>query len=185
MGITSRIDRITMVEDRRSILPAPKSVKVELSGRCNYRCGYCALATRAKQPQKDMDPVFFRRIAIEMRDAGVEELGLFYIGESFINPTLLVDCISYAKMIAGFPYVFLTTNGSLATYERVRACMEAGLDSLKFSINAATPEQFETIMGVKGSLFERALDNLQDAWKVRQRGGYKCGLYASSIMYDG
>jgi hypothetical protein len=120
-----------------------------------------------------------------MRDAGVEELGLFYIGESFMNPTLLADCIAYAKTVVGFPYVFLTTNGSLATYDRVRACMEAGLDSLKFSINAADADQFEQVMAVKGGLFERALDNLADAWKARERGGYKCGLYASSILYDG
>ena len=185
--ITDRIDAITQIppERMRAILPAPKSVKVELSGRCNYRCGYCALRTRVSQPTKDMDAALFRRLAAEMREAGVEELGMFYIGESFMNGPLLADCISYAKRILEFPYVFLTTNGSLATYERVRACMEAGLDSLKFSINASTPEQFEQIMGVKASLFERTLDNLQDAWKVRQSGGYKCGLYASSILYDG
>ena len=119
--ITDRIDAITQIppERMRAILPAPKSVKVELSGRCNYRCGYCALRTRVSQPTKDMDAALFRRLAAEMREAGVEELGMFYIGESFMNGPLLADCISYAKRILEFPYVFLTTNGSLATYERV------------------------------------------------------------------
>lgn len=36
--ITDRIDAITLVQDFRATLPAPKSVKIELTGRCNYRC---------------------------------------------------------------------------------------------------------------------------------------------------
>jgi hypothetical protein len=40
-------------------------------------------------------------------------------------------------------------------------------------------------MGVSGRLFGRALANIQAAWVLRQRGGYRTGLYASSIQYDG
>lgn len=69
--------------------------------------------------------------------------------------------------------------------EAVEACMKAGLDSLKWSVNAADEAQFEKIMGVSGRLFRRALNNIKAAWEVRQRGGYKTGLYASSIKYDG
>ena len=45
MSITQRIDAITLVKQDRfkEVLPAPKSVKIELTGRCNYRCGFCAL----------------------------------------------------------------------------------------------------------------------------------------------
>ena len=63
--------------------------------------------------------------------------------------------------------------------------MRAGLDSLKWSINAADEQQFEKIMGVAGKLFHTALDNVASAWDVRQRNGFKTGLYASSIKYDG
>jgi hypothetical protein len=40
-------------------------------------------------------------------------------------------------------------------------------------------------MGVSKKLFYTAIDNLQLAWEVRQKGNYKTGLYASSIRYDG
>ena len=63
--------------------------------------------------------------------------------------------------------------------------MKAGLDSLKWSCNAANEDQFEKIMGVSKKLFYTAIDNLQQAWEVRQKGNYKTGLYASSIRYDG
>jgi hypothetical protein len=62
--------------------PAPRSVKIEISPRCNYRCGFCALRTREKQPKWDMDFGLFKRITREMREAGVEEIGVFYLGES-------------------------------------------------------------------------------------------------------
>jgi MoaA/NifB/PqqE/SkfB family radical SAM enzyme len=186
-SITERIDNITRIppEYRKAVLPAPKSVKIEISPRCNYRCGFCALRTREVQPKWDMDFSLFKRITREMREAGVEEIGVFYLGESFMNPRLLVDCIAYLKREIGMPYVFLTSNASMAFPEAVEECMKAGLDSLKWSVNAADDEQFERIMGVSGKLFHRALDNLKAAWAIRQAKGYATGLYASSIRYDG
>ena len=183
--ITDKIDAITKVEDFRAVLPAPKSVKIELTGKCNYRCGFCALRTRENQPKDDMDFELFKRITAEMREAGVQEIGVFYIGESFMNPKLLVDAIWWCKQELKFPYVFLTTNGSLCTPKIVDKCMEAGLDSLKFSVNACDEEQFVQVMGVKAGLFREAVSNLQAARYVRDAAGYKCGIYASSIQYDG
>lgn len=186
MSITKRIDAITLVPQhyRMARPPAPKSVKIEISPRCNYRCGFCALRTREVQPKWDMDFDLFKRITREMREAGVEEIGLFYLGESFMNPLLLVDCCYHVKQL-GFPYVFLTSNGSLCAPEHVEALMAAGLDSLKWSVNASDAQQFSEVMGVSPKLFDRALNNIEKAWTVRFEKGYKTGLYASSILYDG
>jgi MoaA/NifB/PqqE/SkfB family radical SAM enzyme len=186
MTITGRIDAVTKIPAAylKAELPAPKSVKIEISGRCNYRCGFCALRTREVQPKQDMPLELFQKITQEMRDAGVEEIGVFYLGESFMNPRLLVDCIKHCKQI-GFPYVFLTSNASLASPLLVRQCMEAGLDSLKWSVNAADAEQFKDVMAVSPKLYRKALANIKAAWQVRKDGGFKTGLYASSIRYDG
>jgi len=190
-AITQRIDSVTKIPDGRmtATLPAPKSVKIELTGRCNYRCGFCALRMREEQPKFDMDMAFFRRVADEMRAAGVEELGLFFLGESFSAFDKLLTACRYAKHVCKFPYVFLTTNGSLAAPGRLRHLFEAGLDSLKFSVNFAGKEQFAEICGVKPSLYEVALANLKAAREVRDeveaKTGHRCGIYASSIMYDG
>ena len=172
-GITDRIDNTTKIppDYLKSVLPAPKSVKIEISPRCNYRCGFCALRTREVQPKWDMDFDLFKRITREMREAGVEEVGVFYLGESFMNPRLLVDCIAWLKRDLGMPYVFLTSNASMSFPEAVEETMKAGLDSLKWSVNAAEEAQFEKIMGVSGRLFWRALENTKAAWEVRTRGG--------------
>lgn len=187
MTITERIDAVTLIPPQflKAEAPPPKSVKIEISPRCNYRCGFCALRTRAVQPKQDMDFGLFQRVTTEMRDAGVEEVGLFYLGESFMGPELLLKCIEWVKGELGFPYAFLTSNASIADPEHVERCMAAGLDSLKWSVNAADAGQFRAVMGVSTKLFHKALANIKAAWAVRQRGGYKTGLYASSIRYDG
>ena len=189
MSITERIDNITHipVEYRQPKPPCPKAVKIELTGRCNYRCGFCALRMRDCQPlpKDDMDLAFFKRITQQMYDAGVEEIGLFYLGESLMAPDLAVAACQWLKQELGMPYVFLTTNGSLAGERVLHALFNAGLDSLKFSINAADFDQFEEVMGVKQKLYKQALANLKRAYDIRNRCKYKTKIYASSIKYDG
>jgi MoaA/NifB/PqqE/SkfB family radical SAM enzyme len=183
--ITERIDAITEIrsEYQSATPPVPRSVKIELTARCDFNCFFCATAKKLRH-RADMDQDFYRRIVREMRDEGVDELGVFYLGESFLCPWL-AEAIRYAKQDCGYPYVFLTTNGRLATAERVQACMEAGLDSLKFSFNNADPEQFQTVTRVPGKEFHTVVENIKQARRVRDEGGFHCGLYASSIRYDG
>lgn len=182
--ITDRIDSITKIsaEYLGVEIPAPKSVKIELTATCNYRCTFC---TKAIHDLEDgaMDRALFSRLIREMREAGVEELGLFYIGESF-TCKWLPEAIKEAKDV-GFPYVFLTTNGSAATPDRVRQCMEAGLDSLKFSLNFADSVQLAKVAQVSPRYFRKAIDNLKEARRIRDEIGSRCGLYASSIKFDG
>ena len=183
-SITARIDAVTAIPFTHRVAhpPPPRAVKIELTSQCNYRCGFCAHRLRLKDRGEMRWPLFTRLVG-EMVDAGVEELGLFFIGESFMCDWL-ADAVAYSKS-RGIRYVFLTTNGSLASPPNVRACMEASLDSLKFSMNNADAEQFERVAQVKGKLFHDSLENLRAARRVRDEGGYRCGLYASSIRYDG
>ena len=186
--ITSRIDRITLLTDetRKPAPPAPRSVKIELTARCDFACFFCASAMRLRD-KGDIDPAFFRRILAEMRSLGVEEIGLFYLGESFLCDWL-PEAIRYAKRDCGYPYVFLTTNGRLATPERVRECIEAGLDSLKFSYNWADADQFHSVTGVRTRDFAQLETHIRYARLIRDDvercTGHHCGIYASSIRYD-
>lgn len=186
--ITERIDAITHIPEthRAEIVPAPKSVKIELTGRCNYKCTFCARSDNLRE-QKAMDWDLYTQLVQEMHQAGVQELGLFYLGESFMDKRL-EDAVKFAKD-TGFEYVFLTTNGSLAKPSRVHDLMVNGLDSLKFSLNYADEDQFADIARVKKALFHTMLENMRSAKLVRDNveglTGHRCGLYASYIEYDG
>lgn len=187
--ITMRVDRVRAPHTtlRSVIPPLPRSAKIELTSRCELGCYFCASHTR-ERARADMDPALYQRIARELRERGVEQLGLFYIGESFLREDL-PDAIRYAKQTCGYPYVFLTTSGMGATPERVRACMLAGLDSLKFAVNWADPGQFHTVTGAPESGYAEVLRNLEAARAMRDdvqhETGQRCAVYASSLAYDG
>ena len=82
MSISTRIDRITGIPVRDTVLPAPQSVKIELTAACQYRCSFCVKSLRPDDGE--MDRALYSRLIKEMAAAGVEEIGLFYIGESFL-----------------------------------------------------------------------------------------------------
>ena len=188
-SITDRIDAVTKIGDLRlkmgGIQPAPKSVKIELTARCSLRCKYCAVRTRTKKPKPDMDFYYFQKITEDMRISGVEEIGLFYLGESFMNPILLVDAIKWCKRL-GFQWLFLTSNAVNADPLAVRQCMDAGLDSLKWSVNWADLKQFQEITGGSEAQFVHALEHIREAWQERAKnGGFNTIISASSILYEG
>ena len=59
-SITNRIDEVTRIPPkyRAAVLPAPRSVKIELTSQCNYRCGFCAHRLRMKH-RGEMDRAFY------------------------------------------------------------------------------------------------------------------------------
>lgn len=184
-SITEKIDNITTMKEQNYnvVQPIPKSVKIELTARCDFACSFCATSKNFRK-KDDMSLEDFTRIITELREVGVEELGLFFLGESMIYQHL-PEAIRIAKEDLKFPYVFLTTNGRAATPDKVEACLKAGLDSLKFSFNNANPEQFEKITRRKGSGYYKVVENIKSAYKIRENGEYDCGIFASSIKYDG
>ncbi len=187
LKITERIDAITRIvpERRQRIAPIPKSVKIELTARCDLKCFFCAQHMKLRD-RRDMSWELLTKLLKQMREAGVEEIGLFYLGESMLYPRL-VDAVHYAKHDCKYPYVFLTTNGVAARPEKVEAIVRAGLDSLKFSMNAADQDQFLEVTGVDA--FQKMIQHLKSARavvdKVAAETGHRCGLYASSILFDG
>lgn len=182
--ITDKIDAITGMQDqhRTTTPPCPKSVKIELTARCNLKCSFCATSSGLRE-KRDMDMDMYANHLLPMlHSSGVEEVGMFFLGESTVLPTL-PKFIEHAKE-TGFSYIFLTTNGVVASPDKVKAYMDAGLNSLKFSLNYADSAQFAEVARVKPALYDQMIENIKAACKVRDEGGYDCGVFASYIDYD-
>lgn len=165
-SIIARVDRTTHVDVSR-LVPAPafpKSLKIEITSRCNFQCTYCA-HKKGMRRTGDMDWDLFLKIISDAVSAGVKEVGLFLLGEPFMNKDL-PRMIAHAKR-SGIEYVFVTTNGSLCTEENLADCIYAGLDSLKFSINAPRSGYADT-HGVSVDVYDRVLETIKwlSEWKV-------------------
>ena len=182
-SITNKIDNISHIPEayRKTVLPPPTSVKIELTGRCNFKCKYCS-HDYENRPRVDMPWEVYQTLLNDFADINLEELGLFFIGEPFLDkrlPAAITEAHNY-----GIPYVFLTTNGSMADPKKVEEAMEAGLNSLKFSFNYKNADQFADITQVKPALWYKGLENLKEARRIRDKKGYNCGIYASYIIYN-
>ena len=166
--------------------PVPSRVRIELTARCDLQCLHCAGAMHPRS-RGDMDYGFFLRLLDHLRALDVREVALSYLGEPFLC-RWLPEAIRHAKENARFESVVLTTNGRMATPERVRECIEAGLDSLEFSANFAGPEQFHYVTGAREQDFWRLEMNLKAARIVRDeveaRTGRHCAVVASSLRFD-
>ena len=132
------------------LMPAPRTVDIAITGRCNLRCGYCFYAD---------DMVARQDLPTERWLAFFDELGSLAVqratltgGEVFTRPDLfeLID-----RLIAQRMRYSLLTNGTLIT-EGVLAQFEVGkrrlrLDSIQVSIdgscaavhNRSRPDSFD------------------------------------------
>lgn len=191
-NLTDRLGKLANIpkEYLREDPPFPKSVKLELTTSCNFNCAYCAISARTQTTQRDMDFELFKKIANDLKECGVSEVGLFYIGEPYMSENLLYESITYLKDELKIPYVFITSNATLATPHTTKRLMKRGIDSIKWSVNFADPEQLKELARPPGKkrihihLFELALKNIQKAWQLREENKYKTKLYASSIRYN-
>ena len=164
MKVYERVDKRTHVpKERFTEKPSfPSDMKVELTARCNLKCVNCGVKDNLR-PKGDMPLEDFRKLVYQAKDAGVKEMGLFLLGESFLLPNLK-DYIRTAKK-AGIEYVYITTNGTACNPMNMLDAMDAGLDSIKFSLNAGNREDYIKVTGVDG--FDKVVSAIR--WMAENR----------------
>ena len=150
---------------------------IEVSNACNHKCIFCAHQKMTRKVGK-IDKEFAFDILQQAYDLGTREVGFYATGEPFLINDLH-EYVAKAKEI-GFEYVYLTSNGALATPERVKPVLDAGLDSLKFSINAPKRELYAFIHGFDD--FDKVVENLKYVSKYRKASGLDFKLYVTGIL---
>lgn len=153
------------------------SLRLELSNICNHNCTFCS-NSRMTRKRIHMEEELIYRILKEAAEMGIVKVGLFMNGEPFASENL-DKYIKYCKDI-GYEYVFITTNGSLADEKRLKDVFDAGLDSIKFSINAGTAETYKKIHG--HDHFEKVISNLKFAVEYREKSKLNYKILTSFVI---
>lgn len=159
--------------------PFPKNMLLELTNYCNHRCVFCHYRAM-KRPKKECQKEFTLDILRQAFDNGCREIGFYMIGEPLLKKDL-ADYVAYAKKI-GFEYIYLTSNGVLATIERMKELIDAGLDSIKFSVNAATPEHYIKVHGADDYLIVR--ENIKNLHKYILENGVNLNVFVSFVKTE-
>jgi pyruvate-formate lyase-activating enzyme len=122
----------------------PRNMMVELSNACNHACIFCT----NPHMQRKIDRIntdLLSKVLVDAYNLGVREVGFYTTGDPFIHKDL--EKFTHEAKSIGFEYAYISTNGALATPERAKAVIDAGMDSIKFSINAGTRETYKLIHG--------------------------------------
>lgn len=136
--------------DPRSRAPTvdllPHQVYIEVTNICNSQCASCPLPYDhflPYEPKHHMSWDAFRRIVDQL--PRIERAVLHGIGEPLLNKDL-PRFVSHLKERGA--QVLFNTNGILLDQRRGDALVEAGLDELRVSIDAVTPELYAQLRGV-------------------------------------
>ncbi len=160
--------------------PFPPRILIEASNACNHACVFCAHEQMQRKPVH-IDVDFARQLLENAYALGARECSFHGGGEAFLHQRL-ADIVGIAKK-TGYTFIYLTTNGTACSWERMEEVLEAGLDSLKFSINAGTPEDYKKVHGKDD--FDKVYTMVQQVHTWRQSQNKKFPLYISSIVYAG
>lgn len=154
-----------------------KRMLLEVTNACNHDCIFCG-HHKMKRKIGMMSVDFAKRILQEAYDLGMREVGFYTVGEAFLCKNLSIF-VHEAKKI-GYTYSYVTSNGALAMLDRVIPVIEAGIDSIKFSINAGTLESYRFIHGRDD--FAIVKKNLLSLFNYRKINRLSYKLYVSSVL---
>lgn len=145
----------------------PKYFEIETIRGCNAKCGMCTVYEWNGRGL--MQGELFSKIAEEIKDysSWIERVCLSRNGEPLLDKKL-PERIKALKDI-GIKYVTFSTNASLLNADKSVKLIESGLDDIRFSVDGATKETFESIR--KGLNFEEVIENCLQFIKLRDERG--------------
>jgi MoaA/NifB/PqqE/SkfB family radical SAM enzyme len=142
----------------------PVCVYLETTNRCNLLCTTCPRTYEELEPPADMSWQLFTSIVDQIPD--LQRAVLHGVGEPMLVKNL-PTMVRYLKDRG--TYVLFNTNGTVLNERNGRALIEAGLDELRVSLDAANAKSFRAIRGK--DYFGRILRNVRAFRDLQEREG--------------
>jgi MoaA/NifB/PqqE/SkfB family radical SAM enzyme len=154
------------VDKRRDTLPDhnPVCLYLETTNRCNLLCTTCPRTYEELEPPADMSWELFTSIVDQL--PGLQRAVLHGVGEPMLVKHL-PKMVRYLKDRG--TYVLFNTNGTVLNERNGRALIEAGLDELRVSLDAATEKSYLAVRGK--NYFKRILKNVRAFRALQEREG--------------
>jgi MoaA/NifB/PqqE/SkfB family radical SAM enzyme len=160
-------------------LPLPDQLYIEVTNRCNSRCRTCVRTFHRWEPLRDLGPGEIRMLVDQV--PLLRRVVLHGVGEPLLNHDLPA-IISYLKRRTEPPHVLFNSNAILLTPRMQEALLEAGLDELRISTDAAHAELYARIRGVDA--FDQMVANVTAfAQRIERLGsGTHLSLWFTAIQ---
>jgi MoaA/NifB/PqqE/SkfB family radical SAM enzyme len=149
----------------RTMQRPPVCLYLETTNRCNLLCTTCPRTYAELEPPADMSFDLFRRIVDQVPD--VQRAVLHGVGEPMLVKEL-PRMVRYLKERG--VYVLFNTNGTVLNAKNGRALIDAQLDELRVSLDAANATSYRAIRGK--NYFDRILRNVRAFRELQEREGH-------------
>jgi MoaA/NifB/PqqE/SkfB family radical SAM enzyme len=152
--------------EHRDTVPeqAPVCLYLETTNRCNLLCTTCPRTYEELEPPADMTWELFASIVDQVPN--LSRAVLHGVGEPMLVKNLS-KMVSYLKDRG--TYVLFNTNGTMLNERNGRALIDAGLDELRVSLDAANAKSYLTVRGK--DYFKRILRNVRAFRELQEREG--------------
>ncbi len=169
----------------KKVAEYPPLVQIEPASICNYRCVFCyqidqRLSNRKNGHMGVMELELFKDV-IDQLEGNVEAISLASRGEPTVNKKL-PDMLQY--MAGKFLATKVNTNAYLLDENMAHSILEADLQTLVFSADAASEPLYSTLR-VNGDL-DRIVKNIENFHNIResQYPDSKLITRVSGVKYD-
>src|SRR5580698_8723166 len=142
----------------------PVCLYLETTNRCNLLCTTCPRTHEELEPPADMSWQLFCSIVDQIPN--LARAVLHGVGEPMLVKNL-PRMVRYLKDRGA--YVLFNTNGTVLNEKNGRALIEAELDELRVSFDAANAESYRAIRGK--NYFHRILKNVRAFRELQEREG--------------
>ncbi|KUO39432.1 MAG: hypothetical protein AVW05_01565 [Hadesarchaea archaeon DG-33] len=162
----------------------PIHLDIETTNACNLRCPMCPRTVQEIEKTGKvgfMDFGLYKALIDQGAENGLCSVKLNYLGEPLIHPDV-VEQVSYAKE-KGVIEVMFNTNAVTLTEDMSRKLLDAGLDSIFFSVDSPYPEKYNQIR--VGADFHRVVANIKRFVELRNELGYKHVQTRASMVVMG
>ena len=120
----------------------PHRVMVENTNICNADCVFCP-HEKMKRKTGVMAMELFKKIIDECANMGIGYVTIYGFGEPLLD-NKFIERVKYAKEV-GLSRVTTNTNAAFLTKDKAKTIIEAGLDEIYISFDAATKETYKKI----------------------------------------
>ncbi len=158
----------------------PKQVHFLMIDKCNAKCIMCGGDYYHSRSGRMITLETFKQMASNLRLEHFNSLVLSGAGDPLLNPWL-IPIIEYVHTSYPQVAIAVTTNGialSAALAETLLACR---IDSINFSINAASPDVYKRVMQV--DCFDRVCRNAREFVQLRNSRSLKTRVQFSMALH--
>lgn len=145
------------------LLSFPRHIQLQTHSRCNMACSMCPHPELRRNDDKERMPwARFVRLMEECHaHPEFREIVLDLQNEPMLDPELEERVRWIKQLSGGRTFVGITTNGLALERERAAALIDAGIDTIVVSLNAATARTFAQL--VPRARFDRVSENVDAA----------------------